>query len=534
MKAVAAIANAAWLASSLPAWRRYRRALCDPAGTQARILRNLLAANAASAYGREYRFQEIRSWEQFRERVPVVDYDDLQTWIQRIMRGEDAVLTQAPVTRLIPTSGSSGARKLIPFTAALQREFNAAIGPWMVDLALAHPTVPLGPSYWSISPALPDSGEESAVPIGFDDDSGYLGGIRRRLVESTLAVPSTLRLISDTDDFRYLTLLCLLRSPELSLISIWHPSFLTVLLDALPAMWDELMHDIASGGCRRAAALPPEVRRGLQAPPDPRRAHTLRQSDPADLRTLWPALRVVSCWGDGQAAGPLADLQRRLPHAFIQTKGLLATEAFITIPFRSRHPVAITSHFYEFADPSGKIHLTHELRSGETYSVIVTTAGGLWRYSLGDLVEVDGFVEGTPSLRFLGRGNRVSDLCGEKLSEAFVTTAIRKACASFGLAPSFAMLAPEHSAEGPPFYTLFIEGEVHDLLATRLDDALRENPHYAWCRDLGQLGPVQCCVVAERAYDRFCEAALANGQRLGDIKPQALSTRTDWRITFGI
>ena len=526
----AALANGAWLAASVPAWLRFRRALARPEETQRGILRRLLSENAASAYGRAHGFGEIRNYEEFRERVPIVEYDELAPWIARIRRGEQAVLTREPVTRLVPTSGSTGGRKLIPFTARLQREFNAAIGPWMLDLCRAHPTVAGGPAYWSISPAISAMAEESAVPIGFDDDSAYLGGLRR-CVEATFAVPSALRLVSDLETSRYLTLLCLLRQPELRLVSVWHPSFFTLLLDELPRRWDEWEDDVTHGGCGRAARLPLEVRRVVAAPPMPRRARELRRLGPADPHALWPQLRVVSCWGDAQAALALDDLQRRLPRVAIQRKGLLATEAFVSIPFRGRHPLAITSHFFEFADERGGVRLAHELREGESYSVIVTTGGGLWRYRLGDWVKVDGFLAGTPSLCFLGRGASVSDLCGEKLAEVFVTRAIAAACAACGCAPSFAMLAPEAGAAGGWSYTLFLEGEMPCDPALRLDTELRANPHYALCRDLGQLGPLRCCPIAN-GYRIFCDASVAGGRRLGDLKPQSLSTRTDWRRWF--
>ncbi len=526
-----ALANAAWLATSIPAWQCFRRALVRPAETQADILRRLLASNAESAYGRAHGFEKIRNYGQFRERVPIVDYDDLAPWIARIVRGEKSVLTCEPVTRLVPTSGSTGGRKLIPYTASFQRELNRAIGPWMADLCRQHPSVPLGPAYWSISPALPASDEPSAVPIGFDDDSAYLGGVRRRLAESTFAVPSALRLVRDPDDFRYLTLLSLLRQPELRLVSVWHPSFFTLLLDALPARWDEWIGDVTNGGCRRAAQLAPEVRAAVDAPAQPRRGAELRRVGPADARQLWPRLRVVSCWGDAQAALPFADLQHRLPGVALQSKGLLATEAFVSIPFRKMHPLAVTSHFFEFADTSGEVLRAHELRTGESYTVIVTTGGGLWRSRLGDLVEVDGFIGATPSLRFLGRGASVSDLCGEKLTETFVTRAIAAACAACGCAPRFAMLAPECDADGHWSYTLFAEGELPRELPARLNAGLRANPHYALCRDLGQLSPVACVVVTD-GYQIFSTASVATGRRLGDIKPQALSPRTDWRSLF--
>jgi hypothetical protein len=530
MKATAAIANWAWLASCTPAWMRFLHALKRPGGTQQGILQRLLRDNAATAYGRAHDFADIRSCEAFRDRVPIVDYDALEPWIGRIMRGEESVLTREKVTRLVPTAGSTGARKLIPFTLSLQREFNAAIGPWMADLCRADPSVPLGPAYWSISPSMQPVGcEDSAVPIGFDDDSAYLGGVRRRLVEATFAAPSALRSITDPEAFRYATLLCLLRQPDLRLVSVWHPSFLTLLLDALPAWWKELLEDVASGDCRRA---PAEVRHALRGPPQPHRLQALHQANPADAHSLFPQLRVVSCWGDAQAALPMADLQRRLPKVTMQAKGLLATEAFVSIPFQQFHPLAVTSHFFEFADERGAVRLAHELRRGELYNLVVTTAGGLWRYRLGDIVEVDGFVAETPSLRFLGRGSSASDLCGEKLTEVFVTRAIATACSACGYAPAFAMLAPERDAVGRWNYTLFLGDDAPASLLPALEAELRSNPHYALCRDLGQLGPLRRFISTGANDDFIFKDGVSQGRLPGGIKPQSLSTRTDWRECF--
>ncbi|MEO6755128.1 MAG: GH3 auxin-responsive promoter family protein [Chthoniobacteraceae bacterium] len=529
----AAVANCAWLATSVPAWLRFHRALHEPERCQRQILRRLLSDNSESAYGRAHGFGEIRTYAEFRERVPIVDYEALEPWIARIMRGEQSVLTREPVMRLVPTSGSTGARKLIPFTAAFQRELNAAIGPWMVDLCRQHSAVASGPAYWSISPAIPPSGEKSAVPVGFDDDCAYLGGLRRHFVEAALAVPSALRLVTDTETSRYLTLLCLLRQRDLRLVSVWHPSFFTLLLDALPRCWDELLRDVKEGGCHRASGLPQAIRHALSAPPMPQRSDELHRANPGDAPALWPRLQVISCWGDAHAALALADLRQHVPHADIQRKGLLATEAFVSIPFCGQHPVSVTSHFFEFADACDVVRLAHELRAGESYKVIVTTGGGLWRYRLGDFVEVDGFIAATPSLRFIGRGNSASDLCGEKLTETFVTHAIEASCASLGCTPRFAMLAPERAADDHWSYTLFAEGDLPPELPARFDDELRANPHYALCRDLGQLGPLRCFQITSGAYETFCTVCLAAGQRHGDIKPRALSSRTDWRKHFG-
>src|SRR5688500_8241462 len=119
MRPVAALANCLWGGSVLPSWLRFCHALKRPGEMQRGLLRQCLVQNAASAYGKAHGFAEIRSYEEFARRVPIVDYSDIEPWIDRTKRGEQRVLTTEPVSHLIPTSGSTGGRKLIPFTGGL-------------------------------------------------------------------------------------------------------------------------------------------------------------------------------------------------------------------------------------------------------------------------------------------------------------------------------------------------------------------------------------------------------------------------------
>jgi hypothetical protein len=67
-------------------------------------------------------------------------------------------------------------------------EFDAAIGPWLIDLQRQSPDLLGGPAYLSVTSVLGDEiVEESAVPIGFDSDMAYLGGARRRLAQTVMA-----------------------------------------------------------------------------------------------------------------------------------------------------------------------------------------------------------------------------------------------------------------------------------------------------------------------------------------------------------
>ena len=393
----------------MPPGRRSRTPSRIPQRAQEEILRRFIRNNSQTAFGREHGLAEIGTAEQFARRVPILDYDAIHPWIDRIRRGEQHVLTSEAVSRLVPTSGSRAARKLIPYTASMQRELNRAIGPWIFDLHRRHPRALLGPSYWSISPLAlhkPDVAEDSAVPIGFDEDAAYLGSWRKIIVDSVMAVPSAVRSIVSIENWRYVTALLLLRRRSLRLISVWHPSFLELLLGAMRCHWGSLVRDIAEGTCAATRHLPPASFEWVIARPDPRRADELRKPGPAGSDGLWPLLEVLSCWADGHAAGAAAEMARALPSVPIQPKGLLATEGVISIPFAGQHPRAIRSHFLEFEDDSGNISMASDLQSGLAYEVILTNAGGLCRYRLNDRSKSMGWWAGL--LRFASSADQVS------------------------------------------------------------------------------------------------------------------------------
>ena len=534
---MAGAATAVWCLSNVPAWWRYRRALDAPAAVQERLLLGYVRRNADTVFGSTHGFGRVRSIADYQQCVPLMRYEDYEPHVRRIARGEPHVLTADRVRRLAVTGGSTSGPKLIPYTATLHAEYARGVGPWIAELYRTRPQLAGGPAYWSITPRIsPQPVPDAVVPIGFAEDSRYLGGLAHRLVDLAMAVPGCAGGLSDHDAHRSLTLLLLLRRRELRLMSVWHPSYLTLLLAAMRAQWDQLLAGIHDGGVTPAAPvrarLPSALARRLG--PDPSRARELHAAGPDACDRIWPKLGLVSCWGDGAARHLLQEVRRRLPGVPIQPKGLLATEAIVTLPFgdavQSR-PLAIRSHFFEFIEDGGRTALAHELERGGTYEVVVTTGGGLYRYRLGDLVRVDGFVGRTPSLWFIGRAAQISDLVGEKLHEAFVASVIarlfRGACA-----PAFAMLAPEHTAAGQS-YTLFVETDEHlgPDVNERLERALCENPHYALAVALGQLAPSRVSRIRD-GFEVFARRAAGRGRRLGDVKPVALDLEGGWSDAF--
>jgi hypothetical protein len=517
-----AVANSLWIASSLPAARRFASALRHPAESQANILQRLLRTHATSAYGNQHDFPAIHSTTDFARRVPLTAYDAYAPWIDRIRKGETSVLSSDRVTHLAPTSGSSGGAKLIPFGASLQRGFDVAVGAWMCDLVQQRPRLLGGCAYWSISPASPGPPvSDSQVPIGFADDADYLGGSAAWLVRRVLAVPPDVRHVRHEQAFWRLTLLALLRRPDLRLISVWHPSFIELMVAEAEAAWPELLDAVANGTNPWDFALPAASVRRWRVDPDRKRAAELRRLGAMNWQQWWPDLQVLSCWGEQAAEPGWRQLVRQLPSVLVQPKGLLATEGVVTIPWRNTTPLAVTSHYFEFISEDGDVIGAHQLERGRTYEVVITNGGGLWRYRLGDVVTCTGHVHATPLLRFLGRAGHVSDLRGEKLSESFVATVLSQ-LQHDDTRPAYVALRPR-DAGGSAGYELLVASDWSTLtdgeLSDRIEGALLVNPHYAIARRLGQLTPLRVVRVdPDSASSQLRNSSI----RLGDTKPEVL------------
>ena len=546
---LAAWLNTAWMLKYLPEARAFRRATWRVSQTQAALLAALLRHNRDTEFGRAHGFSGIASVRAYQERVPLSGYEDYAPFIERIAAGKARVLTVDPVQLLEPTSGTTCGEKLIPYTAGLRRQFQRAVAVWIHDLFRHRPLLRQGRAYWSISPALsPPRRTVAGIPIGFDEDAAYLGTFERWALDRLLVRPPTSLKQANLETFRYATLLHLLRAEDLTLLSVWNPTFLTTLLEPLPVWHDRLCADLRQGtfsppGAKATGHVPQPAGRTR----DPCRAAALgsifrmRATFADKLRLIWPRLALVSCWTDAAAGRFVPALQALFPAAEIQPKGLLATEGCVSFPLLrpAASVLAVRSHFFEFQEAhAGACRLAHEIEPGGRYHVILTTAGGLYRYQLRDEVEVVGFENRCPLLRFLGKADRVSDLVGEKLAEPHVRAVLERAFMVQQLAPTFVLLVPV--LEARPHYRLYVQGldrSASALLQAELEAGLQENPYYRYAVQLGQLAPVDIHVLAPdtvpawRIYERHC---LTRGQRAGNIKPAVLDAWSGWADEFRV
>ena len=475
---------------------------------QSSWLFNCLKNNETSYYGQLYGFNKIDTLQAYIERVPLIDYETIAPYIQRIAKGEKDLLFRGEPAAFEITGGSSGGGKLIPYTDESFLDFQRAVLPWFGLIAQRY-GISGKAAYWSISPALNRSDKtESGMKIGVSD-AAYLGEEAGSALESGMVVPSWVGALHDVKEWQLATLYWLVRCRELELVSVWSPTFLLMLLDVLDARHEEIKSLLIKGGKIAGHTVEPDSQAVKRL-----ELYVQKKS----TACLWPELKLISCWQDASSAHFSQRLRHRFPGVAFQPKGLISTEGVVTMPDAEDMPLlSADSGFYEFLDADGGVHLPQDLVQGEHYEVVMTTSAGLYRYKTGDVVKYEGVKNKLPILRFTGRNGNVSDMVGEKLTDAFVREA-------FDL-QSFMMLVADDNDY--PHYVLVGDTEAVIEKVIEIETNLRQNPQYAYARTVGQLGDLEP-VVVNNVMRLYIDYKTSSGSRVGDIKIPALQTDHEW------
>ncbi len=531
--------NQCWRLSCQREASLFRQACHDPQAAQERTLRRILSIGADQQWGRRWGLSRHMSIAEFRARVPVTNYEDYRTAIERILEGDDNPLTRESVDLLEPTSGSTSSAKLIPYTRSLRCEFRRALAVWIADLFGRRPDTMRGRAYWAVSPAChPTSVTAHGIRIGFEDDTSYLGPLARWIVQPLLAVPPCVARLPRGVDWQYVSLWYLLQANHLSLVSIWSPTFLISMLSSLEDWRESLARDLADGICRPAGeganqGILSQPARRTQAGQHASRWLGQNLALSELTRRLWPSLAAISCWTEGASRRYVPPLRELFPHAEILPKGLLSTEGIVSIPLVDEPggALALRSHFLEFQPlNSTATALAHELAVGQRYRVILTTGGGLYRYRTGDVIDVVGARQRCPLVQFVGR-EATSDMVGEKLEELFVREVLDQTLGAFENRLRFALLVPNEDERRYQLYLdLDLESDPQTCDGVRsleedLERRLSANPYYRQARELKQLAAARLVMARtargtmRRIYDAIC---LATATRPGDLKPVSL------------
>lgn len=88
----------------------------NPIETQERVFNQLIQKAKNTAFGIDHQFAEIQNHHDFLQRVPIRDYEDLKTYVDRVVDGESHVLWPGKPLYFAKTSGTTSGAKYIPLT----------------------------------------------------------------------------------------------------------------------------------------------------------------------------------------------------------------------------------------------------------------------------------------------------------------------------------------------------------------------------------------------------------------------------------
>ena len=525
-----------------------------PEQVQLDLLRRILAHHAKTAFGVDHHFGSVRSLEEFRKAIPVRGYDYIEPYIQRVLKGEtNALLADRKVHMFALTSGTTATRKFIPVTDQYLADYRRGWNLWGLKVFRDHPEVRMRPIV-QLSGDWQEFHTDQGIPCGAV--TGLTAQMQMRIVRWLYCVPGVVGKVKDPAAKYYLALR--LSVPRrVGMIIAANPSTLVSMARAGDLEKETLIRDIHDGTLSDRFDIPAEVRAAVQrkiARRHPERARELedivRRAGTLYPKDYWPKDCIIGNWTGGSVGAYLRHFPTYFGETPVRDVGLIASEGRMTIPMGDGSPsgvLDISSHVYEFIPeeegdrPNPTVLAAHELQEGRTYYILLTTAYGLYRYNIFDVVRCTGYFNRTPLLEFLSKGAHFANITGEKVSEYQITGAMADVLRTLNLRLTTYSVAPCWDEE-TPFYGLFVERDdlasrdeaIH--LARSLERRLTEiNIEYAAKRESRRLAPMRLFLLPPRTWQDWDRKRLSRtGGNLEQYKHPCLIPDPKFRDSIAI
>ncbi|MBP0006068.1 MAG: GH3 auxin-responsive promoter family protein [Cyanobacteria bacterium SBC] len=509
---------------------KFIRKTRDLTQVQERFLLELLQKHQDTKLGRDHGFRDIKTVEEFREKMPILPYASYEPYIDRIARGEPNILLPDPVVYLTLTSGSTGKKKLIPTSrtsqSVLRRANLTSIG--FLHRALHRRGLAFGKILLTNS-ALMWGKTEGGIDFG----PASVGVMRmdKQLYKTLFSNPFETLLPADSVARHYVSILFALRDRTTRGIVANFPMLILRICNYLDRYGEEMVRDIEKGSISNELNLEPDVRQQLEAlwEPDLDRAAELRQILKTDGRitpkTAWPDSLFVTA-----ARGGTSDFYfRRFPEYFGDTPVFGAVFSSAEGTF-SIYPdldtdgsiLSIETGFFEFI-PEDQWHVSQpktllptEVEAGKRYRILISSYGGFFRYDIGDVIEVVGFYNQAPLIVFKHRAGGLISATTEKTTEDHATRVMDALQAEFGVQfEDFCLTLSEN--DFPARYLVNVEladGEALDdpqRFLHRFDECLaEENTHYQISRK-SDIPPPRLRILKPGSYDILRQRQVEKG-----------------------
>lgn len=368
-----------------------------PEEVQEEVLLQLLEFAEDTEVGRTYDFESIESYKDFKERLPIVSYEEIQPIIERTRRGEQNLFWPTKVKLFAKSSGTTNAKsKFIPVSGEALEDCHYKSSKDLLCLYL-------------------NNNENSQL---FTGKSLRLGG-SKELYEDNGSLFGDLSAIL-IDNMPLWAEYSSTPSNKVSLMSDWESKLMAII------------HESVQENVTSLAGVPSWMLVLMNK--------VLEETGKDNLFQVWENLEVY--FHGGVNFNPYKEQYKKiLPKNNFQYYEIYnASEGFFAIQDRNGADDLLLmldyGIFYEFIPMDVYGALNEEaiplwdIELGKNYAIVITTNSGLWRYKIGDTVR---FTSKSPyRIKVTGRTKHHINVFGEELIIENAEEALKIACAKTG------------------------------------------------------------------------------------------------------
>lgn len=456
---------------------------------QEQIFKRLIVTGKQTAFGKAHGFEQIRSYQDYVERVPIQDYEGIKPYIERIKAGENDVLWPGRPAYFAKTSGTTSGVKYIPISKdSIPNHFGSARN------ALFNYFAQTGNGRWLDGKLIflsgsPELSETAGIP------TGRLSGISNHMIPAWL------------------------RTNQM-------PSYETNCIEDWESKLDKIVAETLSQNMSLISGIPPWVQMYYE--------RLLERSGKKRVLDIFPNFSVF-VYGGVNFEPYRAKLEELVGARIDSVETYPASEGFIAFQDSQTEPGLLLNSasgiFFEFI-PADEIFnekptrlWLKDVQPGVNYALIINNNAGLWGYNIGDTVQ---FLSTNPHrLVVTGRIKHFISAFGEHVIGKEVEEAMLQVCKEQGVKVVEFTVAPQVNpiAGSLPYHEWLVEfdqiPENLPAFATRLDELMiKQNIYY---EDLIVGNILRPLVITPLRRDAFREYMKSQGKLGGQNKVPRLA-----------
>ena len=436
----------------------------NPITSQNETLKNLISSGKKTLFGRDHNFNSINSYSSFKKNIPIVDYEEIKPYINKIIQGKGDVLWPGRPKYFAVTSGTTSGAKYIPITKeSLPNHLNGAKDALLMYIANTGNTKALNGKHIFLqgSPILEEKGGIK---------TGRLSGI------SAHHVPLFLRLSR-------------LPSHQTNCIEDWEEKI------------DAIVKETIAQDMRILSGIPSWLQMYFEK---------LQEVANKPIGELFKNFQLL-IYGGVSYAPYKKKFEKLIGRKIDSVEVYPASEGFFAFQDQQESDdlllILNSGIFYEFIKEKDFLESKNnrlsleEIETGINYVLIISTSAGLWAYNTGDTVR---FTSRSPyKIVVTGRIKQFLSAFGEHVIVKEVENAIERTCAETGVIINEFTVAPKFGAEtSDSFHEWFIDFESEPENIYQFEKILDKNlqDQNKYYKDLVQGG-----VIRSLSIERICD-----------------------------